>query len=202
MRFVSIALVSALGLSLTACDSTTANRSVNSERQPVVTRSHFVLDVNTAGSGSLPDGELRRLSGWFDALELGYGDRVAIDDPDHDAGPSARSAVEALAAQKGLLISETAPITEGHIPSGTMRVVVSRSTAAVPGCPDWSHRSHTDFQARTSENYGCGVNSTMAAMIADPEDLVRGQTRDGEDQAEASKAIRAYRDKAKKAGGQ
>lgn len=201
MRFVSIALVTALGLSVAACGANTANRSVNSERQPVVTRSHFVLDVNTAASGSLPAGELRRLAGWFDALELGYGDRVSIDDPGYNAGASARGAVEALAAQKGLLISDVAPVTEGNIPSGTMRVVVSRSTASVPGCPDWSNRSHTDFQARTSENYGCGVNSTMAAMIANPEDLVRGQSADGEDQAEASKAIRAYRDKAKQAGG-
>jgi|SRR5690554_1085254 pilus assembly protein CpaD len=200
MRFVSIALVTALGLSLTACGSTTANRTIYSERQPVVTRSHFVLDVNTAGSDSLSDGELGRLAGWLDALELGYGDRVAIDDPGYNAGPSARSAVETLVAQKGLLISDVAPVTEGHVPGGAMRIVVSRSTAAVPGCPDWSHRSHTDFQARTSENYGCGVNSTLTAMIADPEDLVRGQSRNGEDQAEASKAIRAYRDKAKQAG--
>ncbi len=201
MRFVSTALVTALGLSVAACGANTANRTVYSERQPVVTRTHFVLDVNTAGSGSLSAGELERLAGWLDALELGYGDRVSIDDPGYSAGASARGAVEALAAQKGLLISELAPVTEGNVPSGTMRVVVSRSTAEVPGCPDWSHRSHTDFQARTSENYGCGVNSTMAAMIADPEDLVRGQTRDGEDQAEASKAIRAYRAKAKQAGG-
>ncbi|MEH6757493.1 MAG: CpaD family pilus assembly protein [Parasphingorhabdus sp.] len=201
MRFVSIALVTALGLSVTACGSTTANRTVNSERQPVVTRSHFTLDVNTSGSGSLSSHELGRVSGWFDALELGYGDRVSIDDPGFNAGATARSEVETLAAQKGLLISDIAPVTEGNIPSGTMRIVISRSTAAVPGCPDWSNRSHTDFQARTSENYGCGVNSTMAAMIADPEDLVRGQRRGGEDQAEASKAIRAYRDKAKNAGG-
>jgi pilus assembly protein CpaD len=65
----------------------------------------------------------------------------------------------------------------------------------VPGCPDFSYRSHTDFQVRTSENYGCGTNSTLSAMIANPEDLVRGQTADGEDQSRASKAIRAYRDK-------
>lgn len=201
MRFVSTALVTALGLSVAACGANTANRSVNSERQPVVTRTHFVLDVNTAGSGSLPSGELRRLAGWMDALDLGYGDRISIDDPSYNAGASARGAVEALAAQKGLLISDVAQVTEGNVPSGAMRVVVSRSTAAVPGCPDWSNRSHTDFQARTSENYGCGVNSTMAAMIANPEDLVRGQSADGEDQSEASKAIRAYRDKAKQAGG-
>lgn len=195
MRIVSIALVTALGLSVSACGSTTANRSVNSERQPVVTRSHFVLDVNTAGSGSIPSGEQRRLSGWFDALDLGYGDRVSIEDPSYSSSAAARSAVEAMVSQYGLLISDLAPVTEGRVPSGAIRVVVSRSTASVPGCPDWSHRSHTDFQGRTSANYGCGTNSTMAAMIADPEDLVKGKSADGEDQTRASKAIRAYRNK-------
>jgi pilus assembly protein CpaD len=81
-----------------------------------------------------------------------------------------------------------------------MRVVVTRTAASVPGCPDFSYRSHTDFQVRTSENYGCGTNGTLSAMIANPEDLVRGQNADGEDQSHASKAIRAYRDK--KVGGQ
>ena len=200
MRIVSSALVIALGLSVTACGSTTANRSVNSERQAVVTRSHFVLDLNTGGTGSIPSSEQRRLAGWFDALDLGYGDRVAIDDPSYGASAEARGAIEALVAQHGLLINEIAPVTEGNVPSGSIRVVVSRSSASVPGCPDWSHRSHTDFQGRTSANYGCGTNSTLAAMIADPEDLVRGQKADGEDQSQASKAIRAYRDK--KVGGQ
>ena len=131
----------------------------------------------------------------FDALELGYGDRVAIDDPNYSTNPVAKAAVEAIVARYGLLISDTAPITDGYVPAGLMRVVVSRTSASVPGCPDFSHRSHTDFQVRTSENYGCGTNSTLSAMIADPEDLVRGQNKAGEDQSRASKAIRAYRDK-------
>ncbi|QJB69059.1 CpaD family pilus assembly protein [Parasphingorhabdus halotolerans] len=194
MRFVSSALVIALGLSVTACGSTTANRSVNSERQPVVTRSNFVLDLNVSG-GALSSSEQDRLIGWFDALDLGYGDRVAIEDPSYASSAAARSTVEAIASRHGLLVSDLAPVTEGYIPSGAMRVVVSRATASVPGCPDWSHRSHTDFQGRTSANYGCGTNSTMAAMMADPNDLVRGQSADGEDQEKASKAIRAYRDK-------
>ena len=199
MRVISTAILTAVGLSLTACGATTANRSVNSERQPVVTRSHYVLDVNLS-SGTVPSSEQRRLAGWFEALDLGYGDRVSIDDPSYTAGAPARGAVESMVAQYGLLISDVAPVTEGYVPSGAMRVVVSRSTAEVPGCPDWSNRSHTDFQARTSENYGCGVNSTMSAMIADPEDLVRGQSQGDADQTRASKAIRAYRDK--KVGGQ
>lgn len=201
MRFVSTAIITALGLSVAACGSNTANRTIESKRQAVVTRTHFVLDLNTAGSGTLPTSEQRRLAGWFDALDLGYGDRVAIDDPSYSSGADARKAVEALAAQYGLLIADIAPVTEGNVPGGAIRVVVSRSTAEVPGCPDWSNRSHTDFQARTSENYGCGINGTMAAMIADPEDLVRGQHAEGVDQSQASKAIRAYRDK-QPAGGQ
>lgn len=199
MRIVSMALITALGLSVTACGSTTANRSVYSERQPVVSKANYVLDLS-AGNGGLSTAEQNRLSGWFDALELGYGDRVSIDDPNYSASTVAKAAVESIVASYGLLISENAPVTEGNVPSGLMRVVVTRTSASVPGCPDFSHRSHTDFQARTSANYGCGTNSTLSAMIANPEDLVRGQNADGEDQAQASKAIRAYRDK--KVGGQ
>lgn len=199
MRIVSMALITALGLSVTACGSTTANRSVYSERQPVVSKTDYVLDLS-AGQGGLSSAEQNRLSGWFDALELGYGDRVAIDDPGYAASPVAKAAVEAIVARYGLLISENAPVTEGYVPAGLMRVVVSRTSASVPGCPDFSHRSHTDFQVRTSANYGCGTNGTLAAMIADPEDLVRGKDAAGEDQSRASKAIRAYRDK--KVGGQ
>ncbi len=194
MRIISMALITALGLSVTACGSTTANRSVYSERQPVVSKANYVLDLS-AGNGGLSSAEQSRLAGWFDALELGYGDRVAIDDPNYSTSPVAKAAVEAIVARYGLLISDTAPITDGYVPAGLMRVVVSRTSASVPGCPDFSHRSHTDFQVRTSENYGCGTNSTLSAMIADPEDLVRGQNKAGEDQTRASKAIRAYRDK-------
>ena len=194
MRIVSMALITALGLSVSACGSTTANRSVYSERQPVVSKANYVLDLS-AGNGGLSTSEQNRLSGWFDALELGYGDRVSIDDPNYSTSPIAKAAVEAIVARYGLLVSEKAPVTEGHVPAGLMRVVVSRTSASVPGCPDFSHRSHTDFQARTSANYGCGTNGTLAAMIADPEDLVRGNSATGEDQTRASKAIRAYRDK-------
>ncbi len=148
----------------------------------------------------MPSNEQRRLAGWFDALELGYGDRVSIEDPNYSSSGAARGAVESLVSQYGLLVSDIAPVTQGRVPSGAIRVVVSRSTASVPGCPDWSHRSHTDFQGRTSDNYGCETNSSLAAMVADPEDLVRGQSVNEEDQTRASKAIRAYRDK--KVGGQ
>ena len=93
MRIVSMALITALGLSVTACGSNTANRSVYSERQPVVSKSNFVLDLS-AGNGGLSTAEQNRLSGWLDALELGYGDRVSIDDPSYSNSAVAKAAVE------------------------------------------------------------------------------------------------------------
>ena len=43
-------------------------------------------------------------------------------------------------------------------------------------------------------NFGCGVNSNMAAMIANPQDLVSGREGSGVgDSFTASKAVEQYR---------
>ena len=77
MRIISLALITTLGLSVSACDSTTANRSVYSERQPVVSKSNFVLDLN-AGNGGLSTTEQNRLAGWN--LATGIAFRSTIQD--------------------------------------------------------------------------------------------------------------------------
>ncbi len=104
-------------------------------------------------------------------MKVGYGDRIAIDGA--DAG--SRRDVQAIAARYGLLLDATAPITAGEIAPGQFRVVVSRAVAEVPGCPDWSRGSQPEFNSHTGSNYGCAMNSNLAAMIANPEDLVRGR---------------------------
>jgi pilus assembly protein CpaD len=93
------------------------------------------------------------------------------------------------------LLGDSAPITAGAIEPGSVRVVVSRSTASVPGCPDWRSQSQPEFASSTMSNYGCAINSNLAAMIANPEDLVRGAASDGVDANTSAKAIKSYRDK-------
>ena len=75
-------------------------------------------------------------------------------------------------------------VTQG--PKGT--------TAAVPGCPDWSRSSQPEFQGSTTSDYGCSVKTNLAAMIADPMDLVRGREGDGTDAFTAQKAVRSWRE--------
>ena len=157
-------------LPLAACG--TANRGLESVHQPVVQRSDYAIDV-AAGPAGLAPGEQQRLGGWMDAMRLSYGDSVAIDDP-NGLARAAHEDVQAVAARYGLLVADAAPVTGAPVAPGTVRVVVSRTRASAPGCPDHSRMNDPNFDAHTGSDYGCATNTNLAAMIANPADLVRG----------------------------
>ena len=181
VRIIALGAALASGASAYAQEK---NKSLYSVNQPVVQRSDFAIDLRTAGSG-LDTQEHARLQGWFRSLRVGYGDRVYVE------GFDGREAVADAASEYGLLLSEGYPVTAGEVQPGTVRVIVSRATASVPGCPDWRGRNGA---GSTSSNYGCATNSNLAAMIADPNDLVLGQTGDAaNDASTGTKAIRVYR---------
>jgi pilus assembly protein CpaD len=184
MKFIPLAV---LALSITACGGT-KNRGLETVHQPVVTKTHYTYDVPGGMSGD----DARRLADWFASLKVGYGDRISIDDPDGNLG--ARDEVAAIAARFGLLIDQVAPITQGALEAGSARVVVSRTKAEVPGCPDWSRSSQPEFGSNAMSNYGCATNSNLAAMVANPEDLLQGRTGSGPSDSDTSnKAIKSYR---------
>lgn len=187
------AVALAMGLALSACGSVAKNQSLYSTKQAVVERTNYTLDV-ASGPGGLAYGEQERLADWFSAMELGYGDRVSIDDPSMSG--ATREAVAEVSAHHGILVSQGAPLTAGYVQPGMVRVVVTRASAFVPGCPDWSAKSQANPNNATHPNYGCATNSNIAAMVANPEDLISGQTGTGSTVvATSNKAIEAYRKK-------
>ncbi|MGB3471525.1 MAG: CpaD family pilus assembly protein [Erythrobacter sp.] len=191
-RVGTLALAATLGLGLAGCGGMATNNTVYSTKQAVVERQNFTFDVATNSSG-LPVSEQARLNGWFEAMDLRYGDRIAVEDP--GANPAVSNAVNALAGRYGLIVSETAPTTEGFLQPGEARVVITRSTAEVPGCPDWSKQSDMNYLNATSPGYGCANNSNLAAMVANPEDLLQGQTGSSETLVSTSnKAITTLRE--------
>jgi len=166
------------------------SRGVTAVNVPVLTRAEFVFDA-AAPDGSLSPSESARLDGWFRSLDLGYGDSVYVDGVYAGA---ARDDVAAAAGRYGLLLSDSAPVTAGAVAPGTVRVVVSRSRATVPDCPNWSEKSQPNFANRSMPNTGCAVNTNLAAMIANPEDLIHG--REGSSVVDAktsAKAVQSYR---------
>ena len=186
------AVALSLGLAVAGCGGMPSNTSLYSVKQPVVERTNYTLDVNTSRAG-LPISEQQRLNGWFETMDLRYGDRISIENP--GANPAVATAVNDLAARYGLIVSEVAPTTSGMLQPGQARVVITRSNASVPGCPDWSASSDMNYTNGTSPGYGCSVNSNLAAMVANPEDLLEGQTGTGETVvATGTRAIRTYRE--------
>lgn len=182
----TLALVAALALG--ACGP--VNHGLDSVNQPVVQRTDYVFDVN---GGGLSAGEQRRLIDWFDALHLGYGDRVSIDN--HMGDDSAREAIAAVVARYGLLLSDTAPVTQGSDRLAGVRVIVSRGAASVPNCPNWDRKAQPEFASSTMSNFGCAVNSNLASMVADPTDLIHGRDDGNNDPMTITRAIKTYREK-------
>lgn len=191
-KALGAAIALSLGTLLAGCGGMPKNQQLESIHQPVVSRTNYTLDVATNPGGiSLP--EVRRLAGWFEALDLRYGDRITIDDP--LSSGATRAAVEAVAGRFGLLVGDTAPVTPGAVNLGMARIVVTRSTAQVPGCPDWSAKSDANLLNATSSNYGCASNANLAAMVADPEHLLKGANSTGRTVVmSGNKAIDMYRE--------
>jgi pilus assembly protein CpaD len=174
-------MTASLAFTLAGCGMPGAagtNSTVYSTNQPVVERTNYAMDVNLEGYSGISVSEIGRVSDWFDALDLGFGDRIAIDYGDGVTNKAATEDVVDLAAKHGMLVAETAPVTAGNIVPGTARIVVTRSTASVPSCPNWSKTTESNFHSSNHPNYGCAVNGNLAAMVADPEDLVRGRKSD------------------------
>lgn len=192
----------ALGLTagLSGClGGVPTNRSLESIHQPVVAHKNFTLDVAT-GMNGVPSNEQRRLAGWFEALDLRYGDRVTIDDP--SGNPSTRASIQAVADRYSLIVGGEAPATPGYVNAGTVRVVVTRAVASVPGCPDWSAASDANPANSTSPGYGCATNGNLAAMIADPEHLLHGANGPASTTIiKSDKAIEMFRNAAPSGGG-
>lgn len=193
-RAAGAAIALSLGLALSACNTagTEFNRSLDSVKQPVVEQQTYALDV-AATSGGLPVPEQRRLADWFESMNLGYGDRIGIDDA--MASAAVHSDVAKIAGRYGLLVGDGAPVTQGYVDPGKVRVVVTRSHAYVPGCPDWSEHVAEYGNNSTAPGFGCAINGNLAAMVADPQQLLHGAAGTGDTVIMSStKAIETYRE--------
>ncbi|MDQ3077593.1 MAG: CpaD family pilus assembly protein [Pseudomonadota bacterium] len=165
-------------------------RGVSPANVPVVTRADYAFDL-ASPDGSLSVSEGARLDAWFRSLDLGYGDTVFVDGP---YAYGARDAVAQIAGHYGMMVALGAPMTAGAVAPGTVRIVVARTRATVPNCPNWSRPSQPSGDHTQMPNFGCGVNSNLAAMIANPEDLIHGRGGSGVgDNRTAVKAVDSYR---------
>ena len=202
MKFV-VPLPLLAGIFLAGCAQTgaVANRTVETVKVPVVERSLLTYDVAFDGRNGLAHGQAQELTEYLQSIRIAYGDRIAVDDRAGAGAGQRRAAIAEVVARYGLMLDYAAPISARPLSPGTVRVVVTRARAHVPGCPDWSRPSEIEVEAATSSNYGCATRSNLAEMIADPNDLIVGKTYDGADSRTVERATRGNPAGAAPAGG-
>ena len=165
------------------------DRGYSAVNVPVVSRTNYVFDA-AAPDGSLSQSEAARLDGWFSSLDLRYGDAVYVE----GGYEAARARVAQVAGNYGMLVSAGSPVTEGAVAPGRPGGRHARRRLG-PELPRLEQPAgQPNYNNRTNPNFGCSVNSNLAAMVANPEDLVNGREGSGVgDAMTASKAVGAYR---------
>lgn len=190
MRTVPLASIVALAL-LAGCGPT--NRSVNHVKAPTIQSTQLAYDVRFAGYDGLAADQAAALEQWLAAVGIAYGDRISVDDPVASGSAARRAAVAGVVARFGLMVEEAAPVTTA-LPAGMARVVVTRLKVTPPDCPDWRRKSNPEMGASSMSNFGCATVSNLSLMVANPSDLIEGQTYTGADGHTTSKAINVYRE--------
>jgi pilus biogenesis lipoprotein CpaD len=74
-----------------------------------------------------------------------------------------------------------------------VELVLERYLVTLPGCPDWSRESGTDFANLPHSNFGCANQTSLGLMVAEPRDLVRGRTLGPADGTHQAEGIVRYR---------
>ena len=92
----------------------------------------------------------------------------------------------------GCMGTENRGVDSVHVPVVTR--TANGMVATVPGCPDWTRPVGTELTSSTTSDYGCATRSNLAAMIADPMDLVAPKSATGTDPYLATKGIKSWRD--------
>jgi len=159
------------------------------------------LKIDGVVSGEkLGDTERAAVKAFATAYEQEGKGKVVISRPSN--GPSDVAALRAAADARAVMLAEGVDpinIAEGPYDASGARqapLLITYTTyeTVVPGCPDISSVDIANTSSNSAlPSFGCAVNVSLAAMIADPSDLVGKQHLDPSDLKRRSIVLTKYR---------
>jgi len=134
----------------------------------------FNHQINFDGGKSLPNGpEYDRFDSFANSIKLGYGDEVVL----RGSTPARREAMRAYLERLAIPVTiQSESGSKDELSANAIKVVVNRYVVTPPACPNWSNFDGTQERNTPGSNYGCSVDASLGHMIANPRDLVQGQT--------------------------
>ena len=104
--------------------------------------------------------------------DIAPGDEVRIERAASVIADARARALASALARQGLRPTMVAP---GGAPEGEIHLVVEHAAATVPRCPNWTKPPGNDFNNTLHSDFGCATALDLAAMVADPRDLIEGR---------------------------
>jgi pilus assembly protein CpaD len=170
---IPIALALILGACATPPDKMADEGPVPTPHEPVVSFQKRILVVHFAPDSETPEpGQISALNVLFGTGELAQGDHVLIQRPPGELAQVRADLLSAGLVREGLSPSRAMDATVG---ASELRLVVEHAIASAPGCPDWTKSTIENFANTVHSNFGCATAANLAAMVADPRDLLNGR---------------------------
>ena len=182
-HFSHLVLLAGLTL-LTGCadweshmqDSLPTPKAAYADKQIVVspTRSVFAA-VYKEGQTVLPEAQQAYLMGFLDRTVHDKARTVMVEQPArrHDRlGYQRSTALAGWLERNGYHV---VPFADAAPVSGQIQLAVDHLIAQAPNCPNWDFHPNYAFSSEQLPNQGCADRGNLAAMIANPQDLIEGQ---------------------------
>jgi pilus assembly protein CpaD len=153
------------------------------------TEAHTVMLDSAGRAGDL---ERRRLAAFISDI-VGR-DPAAVHVTIQGSQPAARlDGVAKLVVQQGIDPRKiTLAVAQG--PQRSVTVLAEKYVAEAPECPAWDTGPAATNNNSTRANLGCVNLSNLAAMVADPHDLIAGNSSTKADGQTSAAAVQRYHD--------
>jgi pilus assembly protein CpaD len=141
-------------------------------------------------NGKLSASEDASLAAFAAASGLSYADRLTLRVSEANMAADYRHALNTVLGRFGLAVGNVEAAT--GLPSGIAMLAVSRPTVTLPDCGVHDGPHTFNVNNENMSNYGCAVRSNLAAMVANPADLISGNRLDGQPANVTAKPVDAF----------
>jgi pilus assembly protein CpaD len=176
---LSVVLLLAMSSTLAACSNgelaldDTYVATTHYERYPIeVTRAPVKLEISSQ-YGTLQSAQINMISGFTRSARNSSSSKITISRPS-GGGASGKVARETyqLLVQSGISAGMIAQKTYPGPSKGPVQISYLRNVAVTNECGDWSSDLTNTSQNEPYSNFGCSVQSNIAAMVVNPDNFV------------------------------
>jgi pilus assembly protein CpaD len=202
LAFRSLIVVSMAAL---ACGCATAGKTKKADETPKLPTEQWSIRIDPTQDeillaehdSGLSDAQARAVSDLVERWRDAGGGPITIKEPSGGAGESYRSVAAVQEALESLGVSPDQIRIAGYDPDGRagapLMVGFTRYVAKGPECGrDWKSYTNT-FENKPNNNFGCANTANIAAMIANPRDLIAPRDSDPSDAERRETVLTKYR---------